>query len=302
MYHSIPNPATVPWIDPRNTMTPECFERQMAFLSRARNVVSLTALADMLDGGHDPDPGTVVITFDDGYRDTLEVAAPILERYRLPATLFLPTAYINRAQTQWVDQLYCAFLYRTCQQFVVDETHFDLATGDQAAAAYEELVRRCIIALPMERAEILASVNAQLAPAQAPPRLTMDWNEVRYLRDNYPLFELGVHTSEHLDLTAHDELVIRADMMSAVADFDREIGVVPLHVAFPYNRSNDISQHVIAALGFRTALATSTNPLIHVGNNPYALPRIEPPASMSLFHFWTSSAWPKLSLTLFGRA
>ncbi|MCC6145817.1 MAG: polysaccharide deacetylase family protein [Candidatus Hydrogenedentes bacterium] len=302
MYHSVPDPATVPWVDPRNTMTPARFEKQMQFLQKHRNVVTLASLADMLAAGQEPDPGTVVITFDDGYRDTLEVSAPILARYELPATLFLPTAYINRAQTQWVDVVYCAFLYRTRQVLKVGENEFNLSVSDQAAAAYESIVHQCIVALPLERAALLTSVESQMAPDRTPPRLTMNWDEIRQLRDGFPLFDLGIHTSEHLDLTAHDEVVIRADMMSAIADFQREIGVVPRHVAFPYNRSNEISQRVMQALGFQAALATAFNALIHVGNNPYALPRIEAPASMSLFRFWTSSAWPNLSLALFGRA
>ena len=46
------------------------------------------------------------ITFDDGYRDNLTVAAPILEKYRLPATLFLATGYVERGETQWSDTLH----------------------------------------------------------------------------------------------------------------------------------------------------------------------------------------------------
>jgi len=60
---------------------PNEFERQVEWLARACPVVSLSQAADL-------EPG-VAITFDDGYRDSLTHAAPVLARFRLPATFFI---------------------------------------------------------------------------------------------------------------------------------------------------------------------------------------------------------------------
>ena len=68
----------------------ENFERQMAFLARRRQVVPL---ADIVDGRIPAGKPVVAITFDDGYRNVLRNAGPILARHRFPSTIFVPTKW-----------------------------------------------------------------------------------------------------------------------------------------------------------------------------------------------------------------
>jgi peptidoglycan/xylan/chitin deacetylase (PgdA/CDA1 family) len=91
MYHKVndlwPNPTTVPT---------RIFEEQMELLGELDYVpVSLDAvLAHYLRGEPLP-PGAVLLTFDDGYRDNLENALPILRRYGYPAVLFVPIGFLD---------------------------------------------------------------------------------------------------------------------------------------------------------------------------------------------------------------
>ena len=75
---------------------PAVFARQMDFLSRHRRVIPL---ADLLAEPHGPasGPPTVALTFDDGLRSVLTEALPVLRRLMLPATVFVPTRWIGRA-------------------------------------------------------------------------------------------------------------------------------------------------------------------------------------------------------------
>ena len=90
MYHKVndlwPNPTTVPTA---------VFAEQMALLGElGYTVVSLEAVRDhYLDGVPLP-PRAVLITFDDGYRDNLENALPILQRHGYPAVVFVPVAFL----------------------------------------------------------------------------------------------------------------------------------------------------------------------------------------------------------------
>jgi len=112
-YHSVAEAVHAPWIDPRYRVSPDLFDRQMKYLAARRSPVSLARLEEALEAGRDLPPGSVVVTLDDGYLDHLTVAAPILAKHRIPATFFLPTGQVTRAEPQWVDRLFTAFRART---------------------------------------------------------------------------------------------------------------------------------------------------------------------------------------------
>lgn len=85
MYHAIDNS------DWKLSVTPEKFERQMAYLAERGWIVPLTDIVAYARGGKKLPRHAVAITFDDGYRDLLTTALPILEQYHIPATIFVPT-------------------------------------------------------------------------------------------------------------------------------------------------------------------------------------------------------------------
>jgi peptidoglycan/xylan/chitin deacetylase (PgdA/CDA1 family) len=79
------------------------FERYCDFFSRHFRVISLRSLVDRLERG-DTLERHLAITFDDGYRDNFEIAAPILERLSLPATFFLVSQWIGSDVVPWWDR------------------------------------------------------------------------------------------------------------------------------------------------------------------------------------------------------
>lgn len=79
------------------------FSRQMDFLAGKRQVVDLDRAVSGEVPGRAP---AVAITFDDGYRNVLLKAGPILRRHGFPATVFVPTGYIGGRNT-WIEDTPC---------------------------------------------------------------------------------------------------------------------------------------------------------------------------------------------------
>jgi peptidoglycan/xylan/chitin deacetylase (PgdA/CDA1 family) len=91
MYHKVndawPNPASVPTA---------VFEEQMALLGElGYTPVSLAAVVRHYLGGEPLPERAVLLTFDDGYRDNLENALPVLRRHGYPAVLFVPIGFLD---------------------------------------------------------------------------------------------------------------------------------------------------------------------------------------------------------------
>ena len=74
------------------------FEAQMELLATTRRVVSLDDALQALERPRDHDDDPVVITFDDGTADFADLVVPVLDRYRIPATLYTATDFVDRGR------------------------------------------------------------------------------------------------------------------------------------------------------------------------------------------------------------
>lgn len=89
VYHSISSPPEP--LEADADISPEKFETQLRWLARWRRVVTLDETLRAATRGR-----SVAITFDDGFRDNLTVALPLLEKFQLPMTLFVTAGFLGR--------------------------------------------------------------------------------------------------------------------------------------------------------------------------------------------------------------
>lgn len=95
-YHSVTeqihSTASDPW---KLQMNVGLFTSHLKFLQKYYRVVSLQEFLDARREGRRLPPFTIVLTFDDGQRNFLTLAAPLLARYSHPATVFIITDYTD---------------------------------------------------------------------------------------------------------------------------------------------------------------------------------------------------------------
>lgn len=85
-------------------VTPQHFAAHLEVLRKHARPVRLQQLSQDLHKGSLPSRA-VAVTFDDGYADNLYNAKPLLERYDIPATVFITTGYIGHGREFWWDEL-----------------------------------------------------------------------------------------------------------------------------------------------------------------------------------------------------
>src|SRR4029453_18503244 len=110
-YHAIGAPEEVArYASPGISVTPERFERQVAFLARRFDLVDLDAALARArrGGGRGGRRPPVVITFDDGYRDNAVHAVPILARHGVPATFYVVAGSVWPEAPLWPVRLRAA--------------------------------------------------------------------------------------------------------------------------------------------------------------------------------------------------
>ena len=85
MYHSIDHSG---W---KLSVTPGVFERQMQYLAQKGWAVPLVDVVSYAKGEKKLPAHAVTVTFDDGYRDLLTTVLPIITKYHIPVTVFVPS-------------------------------------------------------------------------------------------------------------------------------------------------------------------------------------------------------------------
>ena len=84
-------------------ITVSMFEAHLMYLNKYYQFVSLRQAVDYLETGRKFPCNSIVLTFDDGYRDNYTNAFPLLKKYKIPATIFLSVDNINKNRTLWYD-------------------------------------------------------------------------------------------------------------------------------------------------------------------------------------------------------
>ncbi|MFK5986456.1 MAG: polysaccharide deacetylase family protein [Pseudomonadota bacterium] len=302
MYHSIVDDNIAPFIHPGYSISMSVFEQQMQLLKNQYNVIDMASLVKKIDNNEKISAKTVVITFDDGYLNNLQIAAPILEKYQLPATLFLCTAYVSRAESQWVDQLHSMLQFRSCEKINwQDNSSFNLQKDNDFCAFFSLISSQLLIAETEQRKQLLSQLWDKLQPTREIPKLTMNWDGVRDLKQRYPLFELALHTHEHMDLTRLSSTQLEQELLDCIQTFEQQLGFKAQFFSYPYGRYNPYIVKKIEQLGLKSAVITGPTEAITAKTNKFMLSRYEVTDSMLDLKLWLSGSFPKLPRLLFKR-
>lgn len=272
MYHSIHpdgNRERGPW---QYAMTPKQFELHLQALTEAYQIESLSSIiADCMDGQFPEEP-TAAITFDDGFQDNLTQAIPLLERYELPATVFVANSYID-GPPPYEYRLAEAVWDSSEVEVITDgiSVTAELTDYESYSVVYEQLQRN--LKFNQDRVEdVLAEING--STAEAPSMLTAD--QLRKL-SRHPLIEIGAHGNDHVPLTTMDKTILRRKLREEQEFLTALLDTSVKLFSYPYG---DYSQDVIKAVantGFQAAVTTNdrriaASDIIH---KMMALPRID---------------------------
>lgn len=279
MYHRIIKLESDPWsicVSPRN------FAQQMEVL-RFGEVVSLQQLNQTLEQGKTPH-WQIAVTFDDGYTDNLYNAKPVLERYDIPATMFLTSGYMEQKRDLWWDEL-CRLLLEPgtlpevlCLEINGTTHRWELgaaanytkeqyqreskwkAMGEENPTPRHALFRTLYWLLSPLLAEARQKVMDELlAWAGSVPTLRqnhriMNLEEVSALGNG--LIEIGAHSVTHPFLSFLPPTRQREEIQDSKTHLEEIIGQKVVSFAYPHGNYSEETTALVREAGFTSACTT----------------------------------------------
>jgi peptidoglycan/xylan/chitin deacetylase (PgdA/CDA1 family) len=265
----------------RNAVGLAQFRRQIEMMAKLFSPVSAADVDDWLQGRRELPPNPVLVTFDDGFRNNLTLAAPVLEQFGVPAVFHVATGYIGAGRVLWPLLL---------DKIIMTWPKRDLPLPDQEATLP-------LPESPAERVSICQRVRSKCKALRDKARQSylerlrgenplnmsnfdrelvefLNWDEVRTLHQKG--FTIGSHTIEHPILSRLEPDSLARELGDSRLSIEREIGAPCNVLAYPNGHRDDYSAEVVSATrdaGYRLAF-TLAGDFNSVGANPLEVSRI----------------------------
>ena len=242
------------------------------------DVLPLAALSDVLKapGRH---PRALFLMSDDGYANTLSIAADILDEARLPWTLFASTHHVATGQRNpiFLARLFCLeappgvydiphlpqpFILCDERESVADQTVWQLRALDMVSA------QQAVDAM-------MAGFDAAAPIESFTSEAFLDWDGLRALKARG--VEIGSHAHRHWPMNdAQAPSMLAEQARTSKALIEAHVGPCR-YFSYPFGNKGDVSRvawQAVRDAGYDYAFTTLAGTL-EADANPFLLPRFE---------------------------
>ena len=283
------------WVPLRPQISRKRLRSMLEILTNYYNFISLEDAVDMINGRAPLKDNSLVLTFDDGYRNQLKHTLPILREFNAPATIFLATGHIGERIPFWFDRLDYALQHARLagREFKVgnDIVKFPTNSRDDLRASFKQLrdaAKRAkrpdsVMVKEMETlAEQLENESGyRLADIidEDDWSALLTWPEIAEAAAQEGV-TFGSHTVDHVRLGLANEFEIRHQLTHSKESIERHTGKECRFFCFPSGSFSSLSVGLVKECGYKASVTTQEG-LNRRYQNPLALYRVSPPASDS---------------------
>ena len=241
-------------------LPPEVFEEQMDFLSKRYRLVSLETMAQELSHSG-PAEQSVAVTFDDGYRDVYTYAFPVLQKYRIPATIYLTVDVIESNSVAWYDRIFLALGIAPGEKLdlMLDKPRRFLLTSAAARLRAGEEIISYLRTVSNETCKKFCAELEELIPlpAEETANRMLTWEQIQTMQQSGVSF--GSHTLTHPAISRLAPAALDQELRESKIRLEERLGVPVRDFAYPFGKPADYENtpDAVARCGYRTASTTN---------------------------------------------
>ena len=275
------------------------FRKQMEVIARDYNPVTIDDILLFLRGEKELPKCAVAITFDDGYLDNFEIAAPVLDRFGIRATFYVTVGTIEPALPPWFVRLRHA-IWTTKKKEVAylgNGSVLKIHDRNDRLAAMRVSSKMCANLVRDSQEKAIKHIEDSLDVEPFIPRnsLMMNWDQIRKLHESGHL--IGSHTIDHPNVAHLRQEDLNWELTESKRVLDKELLAPVIHFSYPNPaltpQFNEQTTAAARKSGYETAVISSNGPVCN-GDDPMLLERLSTPIQKEEF-LWN------LECTLLGR-
>jgi len=283
-----------PWKPLRTQLSRKKLDEYLRFLSKHYDFVSLAEAVEMLQGRKPMQPYSMVFTFDDGYRNNLTHALPILRRYGAPATFFISSGYAGNPRPFWFDRLDYALQHAQVdgkEARIGDVTvRLDGSSKKALRISFQQLRRQAKkqhmsdLFFLWDVDQLAGQLEVESDRALADLKNDDDWSAVLTWEDIEKNCDgdltIGSHTVDHIRLDRVDKSVALDQLQRSKRDIELHTGKPCEAICYPNGNVAEEVVDLARSCGYTVGLTCVTG-LNRIGDNLMTLRRIDLPNNAS---------------------
>ena len=256
------------------SVTASNFKEHLKYLKKNYSIVSINDF--LFKKKEIPKKFEIVITFDDGYKDNLNLALPILEELNVPATIYITTKFPEKDTSIWWYELkeFIENRFENLEfEFENKKYLFLLNNKSKKEKSCNEIIN-LFKSLDGQKQSNLLSIITKNEIRKKYEDEVMSWSDIKKI-SNSPLITIGAHTHNHLSLKNLTEESCLEEIKKSKEILENNLNRKILHFSYPFGTKNDADERefkIVEKLGFKSAVTTRVDPLYK--KNRFSLPRI----------------------------
>jgi peptidoglycan/xylan/chitin deacetylase (PgdA/CDA1 family) len=213
------------------------FESLLKWLTKRYKIFSLDDLISHINS--DSQDFAIALTFDDGYKDNLVYAFPILEKYSAPATIYVTINFLEKDTLIWWFELWDIICSNNKLDFIFNETNykFNLDCFEKKLVAFDSL-KKLFLSLTTNQHFDLFNRMTNTFNFKSYKNSFLNYSELIFL-DKHPLITIGAHTTNHENLKNLSSLDLYNEYLSCKSQLESIVKHPINHFAYPYGNSTE---------------------------------------------------------------
>ena len=265
------------------------FEAHLTYLAKHSNVLSLDEVVEAKRVGDELPPNTTVITIDDGYHDAYDVAFPLLQKFKTPATLYAITDFLDGKVWLWTDLMRYLLLESEAGYF-----SYEHPNGEKVESELEDYEQKSEVAgrvnsilkkLPEDEKNYRIKEIAESLEVKIPKKPTTEfspitWEQAREMDSGY--VQIESHTVTHPILPNIDGNHLEFELTQAKIRLENILERKVEHFCYPNGSLNEKVEIAAKDAGYKSAVTTEYG-FNNGRTNLYLLKRIDAASNIANF-------------------